>query len=88
MWPFTRKTKPEPPPTKAEPLEEATNTELIAAFIELREEWKAFLDMQARISRRTGAREKREPAAPEPDISPTTDKAAIRALARQKGMIR
>lgn len=88
MWPFTPKPKPEQAQSEPEAERDPTLTELIAGYIELREEWKSFLDMQARIARREGSRQKRERVEPEPDHAAPIDKAAIRSLARQRGMIR
>lgn len=81
-----RKTEQEPP----------TPTELIARMVELEGEWQAFLEMQARIARRTAKREKdevarqaRAPIAPEPVQGDPREfqKAQARERARQMGLI-
>jgi hypothetical protein len=69
--------------TKPEP---ATPTELIAAFIELQEEWRSFLEQQARVTRRAAKRLRDDGNAPPPPAEPLTDKRAIWQRAQELGL--
>lgn len=71
--------------TKPAPV--VTNAEILADMIALQEEWRSFLEQQARITRRAAKRLRDDASQPEaPEVTPVNEKAALRSLAVSRGM--